>query len=163
MIAELLRLAGIAKSHTTAYHPMGNGGTERFNHTFKNMLRTLPLQEKHKWPQQIQTLTFAYNAMVHETTGYTPFFLMFSHVSRLPVDVLFKRVLCDSSVTDYDSYAKFLITALKDAMEITQKHSSIEQQHLTQQSNKHVRGISLKQGDRVLVANKSERGKKKIG
>ena len=27
LIAELLRLSGVSKSHTTAYHPMGNGGT----------------------------------------------------------------------------------------------------------------------------------------
>ena len=78
LIAELLGLAGVAKSRTTAYHPMGNCATERFNRTLGSMyLRTLPLKAKHQWPQQIQTLTFAYNATVHETTGYTPFFLMF--------------------------------------------------------------------------------------
>ncbi|KAF7669952.1 hypothetical protein LDENG_00105440 [Lucifuga dentata] len=81
LIAELLQLAGVAKSHTTAYHPMGNGGTERFNCTLGNMLRTLPLGVKHQWPEQIQTLTFAYNCTVHETTGYAPFF---SHVWTHP-------------------------------------------------------------------------------
>ncbi|KAI4899214.1 hypothetical protein NFI96_005203 [Prochilodus magdalenae] len=162
LIAELLRLAGIAKSRTTAYHPMGNGGTERFNRTLGDILRTLPLKEKQKWPQQIQTLTFAYNATVHKTTGYAPFYLMFGHVPRLPVDVLFKQLLCYTSVTDYDSYVKSLITNLKDAMEIAQKHSLAEQQHKTLQYNKRVKGIHLNVGDHVLVANKSERGKKKL-
>lgn len=31
LITELLKLSGVAKSHTTAYHPMGNGGTKRLN------------------------------------------------------------------------------------------------------------------------------------
>lgn len=31
LIVELLRLAGVSKSYTTAYHPPGNGGTDRFN------------------------------------------------------------------------------------------------------------------------------------
>ena len=59
LVAELLRLSGVSKWHTTAYQPMGNGGTERFNRILGNMLRLLPLREKVKWPQQIQTLTFS--------------------------------------------------------------------------------------------------------
>lgn len=106
LLAELLRLSGVAKSHTTAYHPMGNGGTERFNRTLGNMLRALPLKEKHKWPEQIQTLTFMYNATVHETTGYAPFQLMFGPVPRLPVDIMFRQVLHDPVVVDHSTYFK---------------------------------------------------------
>uniref|UniRef100_H3AC61 Gypsy retrotransposon integrase-like protein 1 n=1 Tax=Latimeria chalumnae TaxID=7897 RepID=H3AC61_LATCH len=49
LIVELLELAGVDKSHTTAYHPMGNGGTERFNRTLGNMMRSLPPKAKHHW------------------------------------------------------------------------------------------------------------------
>ncbi len=80
LIAELLVLSGVSKSGTTAYHPMGNGITERFNRTLGNMLHSLPLGSKDKWPQRIQTLTFAYNSTVHETTGNAPFQLMFGRV-----------------------------------------------------------------------------------
>lgn len=57
LIVELLEL-----SCMTAYHPMGNGITERLNHTLGNMLCSLPLSYKDKWPQQIQTLNVAYNS-----------------------------------------------------------------------------------------------------
>lgn len=100
LIAELLTLSGVSKSHTTAYHPMGNGITERFNRTLGNMLRSLPLRSMDKWPQQIQTLTFAYNSTVHETTGYAPFQLVFGLVPRLPVDVIFKQVSKDPVIVD---------------------------------------------------------------
>ena len=162
LIKELLRLAGVAKSHTTAYHPMGNGGTERFNRTLGNMLRALPRKEKQQWPQQVQTLTFAYNATVHETTGYAPFFLMFGRVPRLPVDVMFRRVLDDPEVVEYDTYAKSLLSCLKSAMEIAQKHTSSEQQHQTRQYNKRAKGTFLSVGDCVLASNKGERGKRKL-
>lgn len=51
LLRELLEMAGVKKSHTTPYHPMGNGVTERFNRTLGNMLRTLPPTAKARWPQ----------------------------------------------------------------------------------------------------------------
>ncbi|KAL1268820.1 hypothetical protein QQF64_034183 [Cirrhinus molitorella] len=134
--AELLKLSGVVKSHTTAYHPMGNGGTERFNRTLGAMLRSLPLKAKHQWPQQIQSLTFAYNATVHETTGFPPFYLMFGRVPRLPVDVMFKQVLREPVVVDYSSHAKTLLTHLQEAATIAQQHSAKEQQKQAQGYNK---------------------------
>uniref|UniRef100_A0A8C6M195 Gypsy retrotransposon integrase-like protein 1 n=1 Tax=Nothobranchius furzeri TaxID=105023 RepID=A0A8C6M195_NOTFU len=162
LIAELLRLSGISKSRTTAYHPMGNGGTERFNRTLGNMLRSLPLREKHKWPQQIQTLTFAYNATVHETTGYPPFQLMFGRIPRLPVDVMFKQVLHDPVVVDHESYVKMLMSHLNEAARIAQIHAVKEQDKQAREYNKRIKGPRLNIGDRVLIANRGERGKKKL-
>ncbi|KAL1252257.1 hypothetical protein QQF64_020053 [Cirrhinus molitorella] len=141
LIAELLKLSGVVKSHTTANHPMGNGGTERFNRTLGAMLCSLPLKAKHQWPQQIQFLTFAYNATVHETIGFPPFYLMFGRVLRLPVDVMFKQ---------------------EEASIITQQHSAKEQQKQAQGYNKRVKGTHLNVGDHVLIANKGERGKRKL-
>lgn len=42
LIAELLTVVGVEKSHTTPYHPMGNGSCERMNRTLGNMIRALP-------------------------------------------------------------------------------------------------------------------------
>ncbi len=162
LIAELLALSGVSKSRTTAYHPMGNGITERFNRTLGNMLRSLPLRSKDKWPQQIQTLTFAYNSTVHETTGYAPFQLMFGRVPRLPVDVMFKQVLRDPATVDYSSYAATLMSHLHEAAEIAQKHAVQEQNKQTKMYNRKIRGVHLNCGDRVLIANKGERGKRKL-
>lgn len=47
LLAELMEMAGITKSRTTPCHPMGNGGTERFNQTLGNMLRSLATDAKH--------------------------------------------------------------------------------------------------------------------
>ena len=72
---------------------------------------------------------------------------------------MFKPVLNDPGVADYGTYAKSLLSSLKGAMEIAQKHSSTEQKHQAQQYNKRVKGTYLFVGDRVLEANKGERGK----
>ncbi|KAJ8341924.1 hypothetical protein SKAU_G00342150 [Synaphobranchus kaupii] len=162
LIAELLKLSGVSKSHTTSYHPMGNGGTERFNRTLGSMIRALPLRTKQQWPQQIQTLTFAYNATVHETTGFAPFQLMFGRVPRLPIDVMFKQVLRDPVVVDHGSYVKTLMSHLHEAASIAQKHTVKEQRKQAKGYNKRVKGSYLNIGNRVLLANKGERGKKKL-
>ena len=46
LIKELCSLAGVHKSRTTPYHPMGNGMVERFNQTLLKMLGTLEDHQK---------------------------------------------------------------------------------------------------------------------
>ncbi|KAG1952355.1 interleukin-1 receptor accessory protein-like 1-A [Pimephales promelas] len=162
LIAELLDVAGVDKSRTSPYHPMGNGGTERFNRTLGNMLRSLPPRSKQRWPQLVQTMTFVYNCTAHETTGFAPFYLMFGRVPRLPVDLMFQSVLRDESICDYSDYVQSLVGDLQSAMALAQKNSTAEQKHQSDQYNKRVKGLPLSVGDHVLVANKGCRGKRKL-
>lgn len=162
LISELLKISGVRKSHTTPYHPMGNGSVERFNRTLGCMIRALSPEAKVDWPRRLQTLTFMYNCTTHETTGYPPFYLMFGRVPRLPVDVLFRTVLHDSNVTSYDKYVASLADDLKEALVIAQEHAVKEQRRHARLYNRKVKGSSIEVGDRVLLANKTERGKKKL-
>lgn len=161
LISELLKVAGVRKSHTTPYHPMGNGSVERFNRTLGNMIRALPPDTKQNWPKQLQTLTFMYNCTVHETTGYAPFYLMYGRVPRLPVDVLFKNILKDPEISGYDNYVLSLTKDLQEAMAIAQGHADKEQDRQAGLYNRRTKGKSICVGDRVLVSNKRERGKRK--
>lgn len=162
LISELLEMAGVQKSHTTPYHAMGNGQTERYNRTLGSMLRALPPREKGKWPQMVQTLTFCYNCTAHETTGYPPFYLMFGRIPRLPVDLMFRSVLRDRDVVDYDDFVTSLERDLQEAMKTAQKHASKEQRKQAGQYNKKIKGTRINIGDHVLLANRGERGKRKL-
>ena len=90
-IKHLCQLAEIEKSRTTPYHPMAYGQVERFNHTLLDMLGTMGKAQKTDWKKYVPSLTHAYNSTRHESTGYSPFFLMFGRHPRLPVDLLFRR------------------------------------------------------------------------
>ncbi|XP_052459431.1 retrovirus-related Pol polyprotein from transposon 412 [Carassius gibelio] len=162
LIKELLNMAGIKKSHTTPYHPMGNGITERFNRTLGSMIRTLPPKSKSKWPQSLRMLTFCYNCTVHETTGFAPFYLMFGRIPRLPIDVMFQHALKDDHVITHSEFVSHLKRDLSEAAEVAQRHSSAEQARHAKLYDRKVKGSPLIVGDRVLLANRGERGKRKV-
>lgn len=162
LIKELLEMAGVQKSHTTPYHPMGNGITERYNRTLGNMIRSLPPNYKARWPQMLQTLTFCYNCTEHETTGFAPFYLMFGRIPRLPVDVVFQQVLHNTSVVDHSEFVARLRHDLAEAARIAQKHSRSEQARQAETYNHRAKGLPLAVGDQVLLANRGEKGKRKV-
>ena len=141
---------------------MGNGLAERFNRTLSNMIRTLPPREKKSWPQMLHTLAFMYNCTVHETTGFPPFYLMFGRIPRLPVDVLFKSVLREDGDAAYPKFVDSLHRDLREAMLLVEKNTGREQKHQARIYNRRVKGGQIVCGDRVLLANKGERGRKKL-
>ena len=86
LIQELSKIAGVTKSRTTPYHAMGNGQVERFNQTLLQMLGTLEEYQKSDWKAHVPTLVHVYNATIHDSTGYSPYFLKFGRHPRLAID-----------------------------------------------------------------------------
>ena len=81
VIKELCVLGGMEKSHTTPYHPMGNGQCERFNRTLLEMLGTLETDQKVDWKSYVAPLVHMYNSTQHDTTGFSPYYLLFGQTA----------------------------------------------------------------------------------
>ena len=163
LIKELCNLTGMTKSKTTAYHPMGNGCTERWNRTLLDMLGTLETDKKANWKKYIPSLAHAYNCTKHESTKFAPFELMFGRKPKLPIDSVFENTYVTSTMS---KNTKEYIFELKDKMkatqEIVQEHSNIARQKQKQQFDKKAKASKIDIGDKVLVKILAFEGKHKI-
>lgn len=98
VVQRLCDLYGVKKSHSTPYHPEGNGLSERFNRTLLNLLGTLVGDKKSHWSEFLPEVVHAYNNTVHGSTGYSPFYLMFGRHARAPIDIMLGRPLTEEPV-----------------------------------------------------------------
>ena len=60
LIKELCDLYQIKKTRTTAYHPQGNGQTERFNRTLCGLIKSLNADSRRLWPEFLPHLVYIY-------------------------------------------------------------------------------------------------------
>ena len=59
ILSELCKAFGVEKSHTTPYHPMGDGLVERMNRSLLGLLRTMT-ERQSDWEDHLQLLLFVY-------------------------------------------------------------------------------------------------------
>lgn len=160
IIRQLCSLAGVEKSRTTPYHPSGNGMCERFNRTLLHMLSTLPEKEKKSWKDAIAPMVHAYNATTHESTGFSPFYLMFGREPRLAIDVYLG--LTPNNRTKAGSMSKFvadLKRRLRQAYDVAQTNSKVASKRQKNIYDRRPMVSSLRKGDRVLLRNLTPSGK----
>ena len=78
---ELYRMLGIKLAGTTAYHPQGDGQTERVNQELEQYLRLFVNQRQDDWSELLILAEFQYNNHIHSAMQHQPFFL---ETGRLP-------------------------------------------------------------------------------
>ena len=91
LMKEICRLLGMQKTRTSPYHPQSDGLVERLNRTLLSMVSTLAEEESKNWDLNLPLLMLAYRTSVQETTGASPYSLMFGRETRMPVDIMFGR------------------------------------------------------------------------
>jgi len=85
---ELCLIAGVNKSHTTAFHPQSDGQTERMNRTLLQMLKTTADENPGTWPQRLATVIAAYRMTLHKTTGMSPNMAMLGREVMMPAALI---------------------------------------------------------------------------
>ncbi|CAF1321713.1 unnamed protein product [Adineta steineri] len=111
---SLLKLTQCCHVKTTPYNPQANGQCERHNATLVPNLVALSNQSRSNWDDKLLATTFNYNATRHDSTGYTPFELMFARPPRFIADL--------SSSTSFSSHN---VSHFHDTMQQFIEHAKI--------------------------------------
>src|SRR5205807_1815332 len=148
LIEELSRTYHIKHIKTTAYHPQGNGQTERMNQTIKNVLAKL-IKTEDQWDHYLDSALFAVRTIRSKSTEFSPFELVYERKPRR--EFHYPR-------EDQGSYEEKVWTYIsRDLSKLHLIRSKVtkfiekaqERQRATQ--NKKITAEPLKIGDQVLI------------
>ena len=143
ILRQTLEAFGVLKSHTTAYHPQGDGMVERFNRSLLQMLCAYVYDHAER-EQYLPFVLFAYRTDVHASTGVSPFEMMFGrppHQTPLP------------EVTAYDvvSYQNQLRSKLAQLTDFVEAHMTEAAHKQKLYYDQHTTSHSFKPGNSVWL------------
>lgn len=156
IIHNVSRLLQIKKVETTAYHPQSNGKAERMIQTVKNLLKSMITATGKEWGNLLQLVLMAYRSSPHNSTGYTPFYMMHGFEMIFPEEIQLGSALWWNA--DILDYTEKLQKNLKIAHGLAR--NNLKQARRRQKINydKWSRPTSIKPGKMVL---KKTQGKRK--
>ncbi|XP_072175530.1 uncharacterized protein [Diadema setosum] len=126
------------------------------------MLGCLEDKAKSEWRRYVSTVVHAYNVCEHDSTHFSPYFLMFGRNARLPVDLALGTDPQWSTVKDKTTYIHDLRDRLREAYEMASNNRAKRAQTNKKQYDQSAKAPVLTEGDTVLVKNVHLQGKPKL-
>ena len=114
------------------------------------MIGTLTKEKKKAWPKYLADLVLAYNSSTHESTGYSPYFMMFGRQPRLLIDVAMGITLDDDADDFVKSQQEIFRTAYNIASRKIREAGSKQKKYYDKGRSKKASDI-LTPGTQVLV------------
>ena len=145
-IKHLCSLLHIKKLKTSPYHPQANGLVENFNGTLKKMLKCYSDETAKDWDKNIPYVLFAYREAKHETTGFSPFEMLYGRHVRGPLSIV-KEEWEDLKPEDVKQSA---ISYILDARERLKKMTALANSREISQKEKQKKYFDKKTKDRQL-------------
>ena len=129
LLGDLYTAFEVKKSHTTPYHPIGDGLVEHMNRPLISLLRTYV--ERENWREEhLQILLFIYSTTNHSSTGFSPLEVLFGSSSPLQQIPSF----CCTLFPDYCEELKNKLVLLREMVDAALVESADQQQRMYLQS-----------------------------
>ena len=151
LFRQVVKELGIKQITSSAYHPESQGALERFHSTLKTMMRAFCLENEKDWDEGVHLLLFAVRESVQESTGFSPFELVFGHQVRGPLALLSEQwTNKDTHVSLLDYVVKFK-ERLHRACSLAKENLEAAQSKMKTWYDRKSRTRTFKPGDQVLV------------
>ena len=152
MLQEVYLLLNIKRIRTTPYHPQTDGLVERFNGTLKDMLRKFVSKNQKDWDEYLPYLLFAYREVPQESTGFSPFELLYGRKVRGPLDILRENWTGEETPeVPISTYVVQMRNKLAEMSDLVQKHARRAQVRQKEHYDRTAKHRSLEVGDKALV------------
>ena len=154
LMQEFHKLCGCKGVRTSPYHPQANGHVERFHSTLKQMLKKVIQDQPKQWHRFLPALLFAAREVPCESTGFSPFQLMFGREVRGPVQLLCEVWTQEQKEETYLPVYRYLFELKKritDTCEIAMRNSATQSAKGKRIFDKKSRERRFKTDDEVLV------------
>ena len=154
LMKEVGRLLSVKQLTTTPYHPSCNGLVEHFNGTLKSMLRRVADEKHRQWDRYIPALLFAYRDSVQESTGFSPFQLLYGRQVRGPLTILkelWTKDIDDTEIKTTYQYIVYIREQLENSCEIARDELEKSAKRYKTYADIKSKDRQFKAGDNVLL------------
>ena len=133
---------------------MANGLCEKVNGTLKKMLIRMSNEQPKEWDRFIEPLLFAYREVPQESTGFSPFELLYGRTLRGPMSILrdlwTKEGIDNEVITTYQCVFD-LRNRIEDTCTLARENLLTAQKKYKKHFDKSARLRTLDIGELVLV------------
>lgn len=148
---EILRDLKIEQKLSSAYHPQSQGCVERLHQTMKNTLRMYCEDMGVDWDEALPLVLFALRDSIQESTGFSPFELVYGHEVNGPLRMIKEKWLGREDPPSVVKYVSEFKNRLMRAREIAQENLRNSQAEMKSWYDKKARARMFQPGDKVLV------------
>lgn len=154
IMQQVNRLLSIRHLCTTPYHAQTNGLVERYNGTLKASLRKLCQEQPRVWDRYIPALLFAYREAPQESTGFSPFELLYGRRVRGPMAILRQAWTDEQAPEEVQTTATYIVelrNRIQETCQLAQDSLKKAAKRYAQHFNKKAVQRIFHPGDKVLL------------
>ncbi|CEM28243.1 unnamed protein product [Vitrella brassicaformis CCMP3155] len=142
----------IKHTTTSPMHPQANGLIERFNRTLKDWINPYLNKEQTNWDKVIPLALYAYRTTEHESTGFTPFKMLYGREAVHPSSTA-RLVARNAEPID----VKEAVELIKEGLQAVHKKARETMSKKKQQAAEREKDLpaprQFQEGDRVRIYN----------